>query len=371
MARKSAEGRVLLDVGRDHVAVVTLNRPESLNSLDTEAAEGLQERLEELTARDDIHVVILTGAGRGFCSGADLRWLSMLAHSGFDGADDARPEPTCSYHRRAPALTIAAVNGPAAGAGWGLAMACDIRIASPAAKFVATFSRMGLGPDYGLAQTLPLAVGRDRALELLLTARVIDAQEAQRIGAVTSIAQDALSEARRLASAVAQVPGRAIRSTKRSLRLAAEADLDTVVDDIEARAQAELLNHPRFAEDARRGSADSQPSAGISGLTGRGPCGAGVRPGPAVLAQIAVPLDDLHLAAVHQSGAAGGHPYFADRLRDLGTTLHCGQDLCVEPVDLDAQVLDVGEFFGGHVLVLPCGCCALIPLISIRTGASH
>ena len=81
MARKSAEGRVLLDVGRDHVAVVTLNRPESLNSLDTEAAEGLQERLEELTARDDIHVVILTGAGRGFCSGADLRWLSMLAHS--------------------------------------------------------------------------------------------------------------------------------------------------------------------------------------------------------------------------------------------------------------------------------------------------
>ncbi|MCB0931153.1 MAG: enoyl-CoA hydratase/isomerase family protein [Mycobacterium sp.] len=251
MARKSAEGRVLLDVGRDHVAVVTLNRPESLNSLDTEAAEGLQERLEELTARDDIHVVILTGAGRGFCSGADLRWLSMLAHSDSTVQmmrDLSRPVRTIAA---LPALTIAAVNGPAAGAGWGLAMACDIRIASPAAKFVATFSRMGLGPDYGLAQTLPLAVGRDRALELLLTARVIDAQEAQRIGAVTSIAQDALSEARRLASAVAQVPGRAIRSTKRSLRLAAEADLDTVVDDIEARAQAELLNHPRFAEDAR------------------------------------------------------------------------------------------------------------------------
>lgn len=235
----------------DHVAVVTLNRPELLNALDDALMDGLNAALQVLATDDDVHVVILTGAGRGFCAGADLSILSVLAESDSTYQmmkDVSRPVQTL---HRLPQLTIAAVNGPAAGAGWGLALACDIRIAAASARFGATFARMGLGPDYGLSKTLPEAVGRERALELLLTARIIDASEASAIGAVSAVVDDAMAEALRLATDVVSAPGRAIRSAKRTLGRAAGADFDTAVGEIEARAQAELFNHPGFMDVAR------------------------------------------------------------------------------------------------------------------------
>lgn len=241
---------VLVDRPVDHIAVVTLNRPEVLNALDQELMDELDVALNRVAGDDDVHVVILTGAGRGFCSGADMDILSVLAESDSTVEmmrDVSRPVQTL---HRLPQLTIAAVNGPAAGAGWGLVLACDIRIAAVSARFGATFARMGLGPDYGLSKTLPGAVGRDRAVELLLTARIIDAQEAKEIGAVSAVVDDAVAEALRLATDVVRTPGRTIRSAKRTLRLAAAVDFDTAVEDIEARAQAELFNHPGFTDTA-------------------------------------------------------------------------------------------------------------------------
>jgi enoyl-CoA hydratase/carnithine racemase len=241
-------GVVLVDRPVDHIAVVTLNRPEVLNALDQELMDELDVALTRVAGDDDVHVVILTGAGRGFCSGADMGILSVLAESDstFEMMRDvSRPVQTLY---RLPQLTIAAANGPAAGAGWGLVLACDIRVAAASARFGATFARMGLGPDYGLSKTLPRAVGRDRALELLLTARIIDAHEAKEIGAVSAVVDDAVAEALRLATDVVRTPGRTIRSAKRTLRLAAAVDFDTAVEDIEARAQAELFNHPGFTD---------------------------------------------------------------------------------------------------------------------------
>ncbi|PQP52559.1 enoyl-CoA hydratase/isomerase family protein [Mycolicibacterium austroafricanum] len=232
----------------DHVAVVMLNRPETLNALDRGLMDELQVSLQALAGQDDVHVVVLTGAGRGFCSGADFGILSVLAES--DSTFElmkhvSRPVQTL-YHL--PQLTVAAVNGPAAGAGWGLAMACDIRVAAASARFGATFARMGLGPDYGLSKTLPQAIGRDRALELLTTARIIDADEASAIGAVSAVVDDVLAHTVRLATEVARAPGRTVRSVKRTMRSAAAADFDTAVGVIEARAQAELFNHPDFMD---------------------------------------------------------------------------------------------------------------------------
>lgn len=232
----------------NHVAVVTLNRPALLNALDDALMDALDAALQVLAADDDVHVVILTGAGRGFCAGADMSILSVLAESDSTYQmmkDVSRPVQTL---HRLPQLTIAAVNGPAAGAGWGLALACDIRIAAATARFGATFARMGLGPDYGLSKTLPEAVGRERALELLLTARIIDATEASAIGAVSAVVDDAMAEALRLATDVVSAPGRSIRSAKRTLGRAAGTDFDTAVGEIEARAQAELFNHPDFMD---------------------------------------------------------------------------------------------------------------------------
>ncbi len=234
------------------IAVVTLNRPEVLNALDGDVIDELEVALQALVSADDVHVVILTGAGRGFCSGADMSILSVLAESDSTAEmmkDVARPVQTLD---RLPQLTIAAVNGPAAGAGWGLALACDIRIAAVSARFGATFGRMGLGPDYGMSKTLPESVGRDRALELLLTARIIDAREANEIGAVSIVVDDAMAEAMRLATHATEMPGRTIRSAKRTLRLAAGADFHSVVEAIEAQAQAELFNDPGFMDVAGR-----------------------------------------------------------------------------------------------------------------------
>lgn len=239
---------VLVAKPADHIAVITLNRPEVLNALNEELMDELDRALDRMAGDDDVHVVILTGAGRGFCAGADMAILSVLAESDSTVEmmrDVSRPVQRL---RRLPQLTIAAANGPAAGAGWGLVLACDIHIAAASARFGATFAQMGLGPDYGLSRTLPEAVGRERALELFMTARIIDAHEAKDIGAVSAVVEDALGEAMRLATDVVRTPGRTIRSAKRTLRLAAAVDFDTAVEGIEARAQAELFNHPGFTD---------------------------------------------------------------------------------------------------------------------------
>ena len=125
-------------------------------------------------------------------------------------------------------------------------MGCDLRIAGPTAKFGATFVRMGLGPDYGVAQTLPRIIGRERAMELLSTGRIIDASEALRLGAVLAIEDDPLAAALELARSIAAAPGRALRSLKRTLDLSSDRGIATVIGEVEFDAQVELFDHPDF-----------------------------------------------------------------------------------------------------------------------------
>ncbi|MBQ1445543.1 MAG: enoyl-CoA hydratase/isomerase family protein [Renibacterium sp.] len=243
-------GVVTIEYPLPSVALVTLNRPESLNAISAELIDDLNAAFTELGSDDEVSVVVLTGAGRGFCSGADLSALgSMLAEN---SALELMRE-SCRWEvllARLPQVTIAAVNGPAIGAGWSMAMACDLRVAGPEARFGATFVRMGLGPDCGLSQTLPRAVGRERAMELLCTGRIIDQAEALRIGLVSTTAEDARSAALALAGNLTAAPGRALRSIKQTLFDAAEASVESVIDEVEARAQAALFDHPDFAAGA-------------------------------------------------------------------------------------------------------------------------
>ena len=145
-----------------------------------------------------------------------------------------------------PQPTVAAVNGPAIGGGFGFALGCDIRIAAPTARFAATFVKIAMGPDAGLSHTLPRTVGHARALELLLTADAIDAEEALRLGIVSRVADDPVAAALVLAGRIAAVPGHVSRGIKATLRRAAAADLPTTIADIEAPAQAEHYCHPDF-----------------------------------------------------------------------------------------------------------------------------
>ena len=187
----------------DRVATVTVNRPDKLNALNDRVIAELGEAVDQVVSDSNVGGIILTGAGRAFVAGADISELEShgpvsakrLAQTGQDvfGRFESSPKPV-----------IAAVNGFALGGGCELAMACHIRIASEAAKFGQPEVKLGLIPGYGGTQRLPRLVGRGRALQLLLTGEMIDAQEAYRIGLVNRVvpAADLLTAANELMRAI-------------------------------------------------------------------------------------------------------------------------------------------------------------------------
>lgn len=234
----------------DGVALVTLDRPDRLNALDDGLLTGgLLHTFASLDADPDVRAIVLTGAGRGFCAGADF------ASQGF-----AQPSPTEAeqYVRRThqtPAMlramdtpSVAAVNGPAAGAGLGLALACDLRLAGTGGMFTAPFTTMGLVPDYGVTYFLPRVVGTACALDILLTGRTIDATEAEQIGLVSRICADVVSEALEVAAIVATQPPHAVAMTRRNTYRSLELDLYAEVLEQEPRAQAVALQGSEFPE---------------------------------------------------------------------------------------------------------------------------
>jgi enoyl-CoA hydratase/carnithine racemase len=211
---------------RPEIAVITLSRPEKLNALSRDLVESLHATIDEIAASNECRVVVLTGAGRGFCSGLDLtdpnppsagsglqfprsgmRWQERIA------------ELTTRIHRlRQP--VIAAVNGPAYGGGLGIAAACDIRIASGSARFCTQFIKLGLGGcDIGVSYTLPRIIGAGPAFDMILTARVIDAEEALRLGLVTRLSEDAtlLDDALAIAETLCGYGEFGLESTKQVL----------------------------------------------------------------------------------------------------------------------------------------------------------
>lgn len=234
---------VLLTQDTEGVRLLTLNRPDTFNSLTVELKEALITALREAAADDAVRAVVITGAGKSFCAGQDLK-----EHIGLLEADDPTPLRTVEDHynpmiRAAatmPKPMIAAVNGPAAGAGASLAYACDLRVASSNAKFSMAFSNVGLSTDSGVSWTLPRLIGYGRAMEMLLLSEPVDAEEALRIGMINRIVEpgETMTAAMELAGRMATGPTSAFARIKETLLAAAAEGLDEALA-VEAGAQAE------------------------------------------------------------------------------------------------------------------------------------
>jgi enoyl-CoA hydratase/carnithine racemase len=180
---------VLFEV-RDGVAMITFNRPDRLNAWIPELQTRYFDLLEQCAERDDVRAIILTGAGRGFCAGADMQALEQLAGGegdGVTGVNDSRP---VAYALSIPKPVIAAINGPCAGLGLVHAVMCDVRFAAVNAKLTTSFSRRGLVAEHGVSWMLPRLIGPAKALDLLLSGRVVLGREAAELGLVNRAVED-------------------------------------------------------------------------------------------------------------------------------------------------------------------------------------
>jgi enoyl-CoA hydratase/carnithine racemase len=192
---------------REGVAQLTLNRPERLNAWTQEMEESYFDLLERCGAEEEVRAIVVTGAGRGFCAGADMGNLQALGDGGSQAAEEhlseRRPQ---SLPLSIPKPVIAAINGPCAGIGLVQALMCDIRFAAAGAKFTTAFARRGLVAEHGISWLLPRLIGPARALDLLLSGRVILAEEALQLGVVNrvlppeEVLEGALAYARELAA---------------------------------------------------------------------------------------------------------------------------------------------------------------------------
>ena len=216
----------VLEVARPtpEIVVLTMNRPDKLNALNYELVEALHTELDALADDNDCRVVVLTGAGRGFCSGLDLG----APNPNESGGGTEFPRSGMRWQERIADLTakihrlrqpvIAAVNGVAYGGGLGIAAACDLRVAEPSAKFCTQFIKLGLGGcDIGVSYTLPRIIGAGPAFDLILTARAVDAEEALRLGLVSRVTENCLFEATTIAETLRVYGKFGVESTKQVL----------------------------------------------------------------------------------------------------------------------------------------------------------
>jgi 2-(1,2-epoxy-1,2-dihydrophenyl)acetyl-CoA isomerase len=225
-----AESPLVLETHDEGVAALKLNRPERLNALNKELIAALYDALCRLAGDKNTRVVTITGLGRAFCAGGDLGVIGKSR----DENDLAALEPLLRTGvqavlkmRTMQQPVIAAINGPAAGAGMNIALAADMRVASEAATFGQNFAKVGLYPDYGGTYFLPELIGPARAAEMFYTGDMIDAQTALRLGIVNRVvpAEQLESETMALAQKIAQGPTRAIRAVKHALFGSSKAKL--------------------------------------------------------------------------------------------------------------------------------------------------
>jgi len=228
---------------RDGVALVTLQRPERLNPISPEMFDELHALCDAVKRDRDIRVLVLTGAGRGFCSGADLSTIAAIADVSLPSFMEFQEHAAAAIVRLKSLSkpVIAAVNGPAAGGGLALALVADIRVAAPEARFNVAPVRIGLsGCDVGLSWLLPRIVGFGHASELMLTGRLIDAHAAARIGLVNHVvpAEELIPKAYALAGEIARNSPFGVRLTKQGLQLNVDAPSLQAAVAVENRNQA-------------------------------------------------------------------------------------------------------------------------------------
>jgi 2-(1,2-epoxy-1,2-dihydrophenyl)acetyl-CoA isomerase len=227
----------LIENVKDEVAVLTLNRPDRLNAMSRPMLDALLEALPRLAEDPAVGVIVLTGAGRGFCAGGDVKAMAEGTELGGQTMEEkaqalrSRMETSRWLHEM-PKPTIAMVRGPAAGAGLSLAMACDLRIASDTARFGTAFARVGYSGDFGGSYYLTQLVGTAKARELYFTADLLDAQQALALGLVNRVVLDARleEETMALATRLARGPRVAYRYMKRNMNAAESASLKEMLD---------------------------------------------------------------------------------------------------------------------------------------------
>lgn len=253
----------LLEKIENGVAILTMNRPESLNALSGEMMEAMSEAVPRLAEDPAVKVIVLTGAGRGFCAGGDVK--GMATRNAASAGENARP---VSMEERARGLrkgmevsrilyqcskpTIAMMRGPAAGAGLSLGLACDMRIASETIRFTTAFVNVGASGDYGGSYFLTKLVGGAKARELYFTGRKIDGAEALQLGMVNHLVPDDQLEAKtmELASQIAAGPTLALQHMKQNLNAADTGSLEQVFD-MEAMSMTRTMMTEDHKEAAR------------------------------------------------------------------------------------------------------------------------
>ena len=227
---------------QEHRAIITMNRPEVLNAINRQLRQDIHSALDEIEVDRHIRVVVLTGAGRGFCSGADVRDMRGRAEGNPDAARAAREQTVASLQRgevaiplhvrRIPQPVIAALNGIASGMGMGIALSCDIRIASELASFASIFIKRSIMPDNGVTQTLARNVPLGIAMEMALTGNIYDAEWAFARGLVNYVVphESLMDEAIKMADTIASNPPLGVRLTRQAMYKNYFAELDRAIE---------------------------------------------------------------------------------------------------------------------------------------------
>ena len=236
------------------VTTIALNRPRKLNAFDGTMHEELYDALGEAAEDDEVRCIVLRGEGRGFSAGADLAQIIENA----DGDPDLGEYLRSSYSRlvkrmvEIPKPIIASLHGPVYGAGVGIALACDLRIAAESAKFSVAFIKIGLMPDAGVTFFLPRVVGLGRAMEMSMLGDAVEAEEAQRVGLVNKVAADdsLAEETQAFAEQLAALPTAALGRMKTAIYASFEADLETALE-----REAEGQTFCGYTEDHKEGVA--------------------------------------------------------------------------------------------------------------------
>jgi len=224
----------LIETVEDGIATLTLNRPENLNALSDEIRLGLLESVARLGADNSIGCIVLTGSGRGFCAGGDVKTMGSRSAKVFEeraaGILQSGRVPMLMHNTAKPIIGM--INGVAVGAGLGMAAACDVRVAARSARFGTGFIKIGLSGDWGATWTLTRLVGTAKARELFFTGDMIDADEALRIGLVNKVVDDAelLTTTMAMARRIASMPHLALGYTKRNLAAAETGDFVSCLD---------------------------------------------------------------------------------------------------------------------------------------------
>jgi 2-(1,2-epoxy-1,2-dihydrophenyl)acetyl-CoA isomerase len=218
----------------DRIVTITLNRPDKLNAFAGHMRRDLGEALEEAGSDHNVRVVVITGAGRAFCAGGDVKFMAELSERQ-DTEEFSRllgsARRVITAIRQMTKPVIASVNGPAAGAGFNLALACDLRIASTAASFSQSFVKVGLHPDWGGTFFLPRLVTTNKACELFFLGEAIDAKEAFNLGIVNRLVapEELESATRQLAERLREAPPMVVAAAKQAIYMSQGADLETML----------------------------------------------------------------------------------------------------------------------------------------------